>query len=233
VELHERTAPVGVDDEDATLARLLRALADHHRRRLLDRLRDTPGLTQGALAGGFTLSRQALSKHLAVLEAAELVVTRWRGREKLHYLNPQPLEALPARWVTTSARDHDKAIATLKRALDGPHAPAPRGDALARLLAAAPALDGSRIATAQDLAVARRYLEGTAEAVRLIVERLPADGGRTPPAGGGFSIAGHLWHLADVEEFGWAQRLPRLLAESKPRLPGVDGDRLAVERRYH
>ena len=102
---------------DDDIDRLLRALSDATRRRLLDRLRDSPGLTQGQLAEGFTQSRQALSKHLAALEAVDLVVPVWRGREKLHYLNPVPLQALPARWVTTTAREHSAALSALQRAL--------------------------------------------------------------------------------------------------------------------
>ena len=78
--------------DDAALDRLLRALGDATRRRLLDRLRDQPGATLSALGEGFALSRQAISKHLQVLAAADLVVTLWRGREKLHYLNPVPLD---------------------------------------------------------------------------------------------------------------------------------------------
>jgi len=103
---------------DDSIDRLLRALSDATRRSLLDRLRDAPGLTLGELGSGFTQSRQALSKHLAVLEAAELVVTLWRGREKLHYLNPVPLQDLPARWVTTTAREHSAALSALKKALE-------------------------------------------------------------------------------------------------------------------
>ena len=78
-----------------------------------------PGITLSALADGFALSRQAVSKHLAVLEAADLVVTLWRGREKLHYLNPVPLQALPTRWVTTSAQAHTAALLALQQALAG------------------------------------------------------------------------------------------------------------------
>jgi DNA-binding transcriptional ArsR family regulator len=104
-----------MNDDD--IDRLLRALSDATRRHLLDRLRDAPGLTQGELADSFPQSRQALSKHLAALEAVDLVVTVWRGREKLHYLNPVPLQALPARWVTTTAREHSAALAALQRAL--------------------------------------------------------------------------------------------------------------------
>jgi len=102
------------DDE---LDTLLLALGDATRRRLLDRLQGNPGLTLSALIDGFGQSRQALSKHLALLAAADLVVTVWRGREKLHYLNPVPLQALPARWVTSSAREHSAALAALQRAL--------------------------------------------------------------------------------------------------------------------
>ncbi len=105
-------------DEHA-LDRLLRALGDATRRRLLDRLRDSPGLTLSALGEGFALSRQAISKHLAVLAAADLVVTLWRGREKLHYLNPVPLQALPSRWVTADARAHSAALLALQQALAG------------------------------------------------------------------------------------------------------------------
>ncbi len=217
---------------------LLRALADATRRGLLDRLRDTPGLTLGERAAG-----QALSKHLVVLEAAELVVPVWRGREKLHYLNPVPLQALPQRWVTPG--QHGSALAALQQALQ----PAPAagqsaraGDAavvgpkmagsIAALLLASPGLAGTAIVSQAELQAARQWLAGTADAVRRIAETLPRTAGYVQPPGGGFSIVAHLWHLADLEELGWAVRFERLLAERRPRLPGVDGDRLAVERRY-
>lgn len=206
---------------DEPIDRLLRALADATRRQLLDRLRDHPGLTLGELAAGHALTRQALSKHLATLEAAELVVPVWRGREKLHYLNPQPLQALPERWI--GKREHGMAMAALHRAL-APEVPPPTGDPLATLLLAA--------LPAAGLAAARPYLAATADAARQLIDALPPHGGRVPPAEGGFSIAEHLWHLADIEELGWAPRFERLWAETRPRLPGVDGDRLAVERDY-
>ena len=104
---------------EQALDSLLHALGDATRRRLLDRLRDAPGLSLSALADGFALSRQAISKHLAVLAAADLVVTVWRGREKLHDLNPVPLQALPARWVTTTARAHSAALLALQQAMQG------------------------------------------------------------------------------------------------------------------
>jgi len=216
---------------DEATDRLLRALADTTRRGLLDRLRDAPGLTLGELGSGFAQSRQALSKHLAVLEAAELVVTLWRGREKLHYLNPVPLQDLPARWVTTTAREHNAALAALNRALAPSRQAAAQADPIAALLAAA-APTPSRVATLQALSEARAYLAGTADAVRALAAALPATAGYALPAGGGFSLGAQLWHLADIEELGWVPRFERVLAETRPRLPGVDGDRLAVERRY-
>lgn len=215
--------------------RLLKALADATRRSLLDRLRDRPGLTLGELAAGFASTRQALSKHLVTLEAAHLVVTLWRGREKLHYLNPLPLQALPARWVTTTARETGAALSALRQALQPQAATKPsRHDAVASALEGAPdvRLDGTAITDLDTLQAARHYLAGTADAVRRLIETMAPDQGRAPAAGGGFSLVQHLWHLADIEELGWAQRCERLLTEARPRLAGVDGDRLAVERRY-
>ena len=220
--------------DDNKTDRLLRALADSTRRSLLDRLRDQPGLTQGMLGSGLALTRQALSKHLAALEAAELVVTRWRGREKLHFLNPLPLQLLPQRWVTTTQREHEAALAALKVALHAPPTSRDLRDPVVALLAApaSDALDGRRIAGAGALAAAHAYLQGTADAVRTIAATLPAAGGYAKPPDGRFSIAEHLQHLADIEELGWAPRFERLLAETRPRLPNVDGDRLAVQRDY-
>jgi DNA-binding transcriptional ArsR family regulator len=220
-------------NDEAAMDRLLRALADTSRRGLLDRLRDRPGLTLGELGAGFAFTRQALSKHLAALEVAELVIAVWRGREKLHYLNPVPLQALPARWVTTSSREHNAALSALSKALskDGPAAPRTIGGPAAQL-AAGPGLDGTAVRTVEQLAAARAYLEGSAGAVRALLDALPADAGYDKPAGGGFSLAEHLQHLADIETLGWRVRFERLLAETKPRLAGVDGDRLAIERRY-
>jgi DNA-binding transcriptional ArsR family regulator len=220
--------------DDNKTDRLLRALADSTRRSLLDRLRDQPGLTQGMLGSGLALTRQALSKHLAALEAAELVVTRWRGREKLHFLNPLPLQMLPQRWVTTTQGEHEAALAALKVALHAPPTSRDLHDPVVALLAAAPddVLDGRRIHGAGALAAARLYLRGTADAMRAIAAVLPAAGGYAKPPDGRFSIAEHLQHLADIEELGWAPRFERLLAETRPRLPNVDGDRLAAQRDY-
>ena len=364
--------------DDAALDRLLRALGDATRRRLLDRLRDQPGSTLSALGGGFALSRQAISKHLAVLAAADLVVTLWRGREKLHYLNPVPLQALPARWVTGDAQAHAAALQALQT---GPAAwcrPDRRGTGrraseragatwgtavsvppnptrvLSSVLAAAPgqvwasvchsgfigsylgaslpAADlgstplpaaplrgvlaggalltvqvtnrmppsslslclrspagdqllhlsisacgaGSRLtlthqplpaADAADQAVpvapeprpdlarqlalppppqwlaglpdddaavqaAAQYLAGTAQLVAWLRLEMAAGQGYWQPAGGGFSLVQHVWHLADVEQHGWSRRFTLLRRQAGAVLPGVDGDRLATEGRY-
>lgn len=222
--------------DDTHLDLTLRALADATRRALLDRLRDTPGLTLSALIDGFPQSRQGLSKHVAMLEEAELVVPLWRGREKLHYLNPAPLQALPARWVTSSAREDAKALSALREAIgagkDG--AAAVRGDRIAALLAQppSPSLTGQPVTQRDALAAARDYLGDTAQALRLLLATLPADRGYDKPRDGSFSLAEHVWHLADLETLGWQPRFARILAEDRPRLPGVDGDRLAVEGRY-
>lgn len=75
------------------------ALADRTRRHLLDSLYAHPGQTVNDLCGQFTMTRQGASKHLRILEEAELVVTRWKGREKLHYLNPVPVRSIYQRWI--------------------------------------------------------------------------------------------------------------------------------------
>ena len=78
---------------------VFRALADPGRRALLDRLFAAGGQTLGQLAAGMPMTRQAVAKHLAILEAANLVSIHWRGREKLHYLNPVPIGDIVQRWV--------------------------------------------------------------------------------------------------------------------------------------
>jgi DNA-binding transcriptional ArsR family regulator len=83
----------------AWVEEVFKALADPTRRELLDELFRRDGQTLGALAGRFTMTRVAVAKHLRVLEAAGLVATRRRGREKLHYLNPVPIRLIHDRWV--------------------------------------------------------------------------------------------------------------------------------------
>ena len=97
---------------------VFKALADRTRRRLLDRLFAENGQTLGELCGQLDMTRQAVTKHLVVLEAANLVVTVWRGREKLHYLNPEPIEAIADRWIGKYERRRVRALRDLKQALE-------------------------------------------------------------------------------------------------------------------
>jgi len=97
---------------------VFKALADASRRLLLDRLRARNGQTLGELAGTIDMSRQAVTKHLAVLEEANLVVTISRGREKLHYLNPAPIHDIARRWIAEYEKTRVAALADLKRALE-------------------------------------------------------------------------------------------------------------------
>jgi DNA-binding transcriptional ArsR family regulator/uncharacterized protein YndB with AHSA1/START domain len=97
---------------------VFKALADANRRRLLDRLNERNGQTLRELCAGLGMARQSVSKHLAVLEAANLVSTTRQGREKHHFLNPQPINAIAERWMTRYDRARAGALADLKRALE-------------------------------------------------------------------------------------------------------------------
>jgi len=97
---------------------VFKALADSHRRALLDRLYDADGRTLGELCDGMSMSRQAVSKHLAVLEGAGLLVTHRIGREKFHYLNPLPIREIGDRWIARYTQRRIAAVAALKRALE-------------------------------------------------------------------------------------------------------------------
>jgi DNA-binding transcriptional ArsR family regulator len=93
---------------------VFKALADESRRELLDRLRADNGQTLGDLCARLDMSRQAVSKHLAILEAANLVATVRRGREKLHYLNPVPIHEIGERWIGKFERSRLQALSELK-----------------------------------------------------------------------------------------------------------------------
>ena len=95
-----------------------RALADPSRRLLLDRLNEHSGQTLRELCAGLDMARQSVSKHLAVLESANLVTTVRRGREKLHYLNAAPINELSERWINRYDQQRVLALADLKRALE-------------------------------------------------------------------------------------------------------------------
>ncbi|MER5883977.1 metalloregulator ArsR/SmtB family transcription factor [Streptomyces sp. NPDC001941] len=99
---------------------VFKALADPSRRRLLDRLRARDGQTLQELCAGLDMARQSVSKHLAVLERAQLVTAVRRGREKLHYLNAAPIDAITERWISRFDRARVDALADLKRALEQP-----------------------------------------------------------------------------------------------------------------
>jgi len=97
---------------------VFKALADPSRRLLLDRLNARNGQSLRELSDGLAMSRQSVTKHLAVLEAAALVTTLRQGREKLHYLNAAPINEIAERWITRYDRDRVEALADLKRALE-------------------------------------------------------------------------------------------------------------------
>ncbi|KAA0893119.1 helix-turn-helix transcriptional regulator [Pusillimonas sp. ANT_WB101] len=104
---------------DLSIDRVFKALADSGRRRLLDQLHAENGQTLTALCACMNMTRQAVTQHLQLLEAANLVVVVWRGREKLHYLNPVPLHAVYARWVQKFERSHLDLLHDLKNQLEG------------------------------------------------------------------------------------------------------------------
>ena len=97
---------------------MFKALADPSRRKLLDQLHSHNGQTLGELSEHLDITRQAVAKHLAILETAELVTTVWRGREKLHYLNPVPLQEIHDRWIKKYERSRLRALSELKRGLE-------------------------------------------------------------------------------------------------------------------
>lgn len=103
-----------MDAED----KVFKALADRSRRRLLDRLRADNGQALGQLCAHLNMTRQAGTKHLAVLEEANLVAVIWRGREKLHFLTPVPIHQIARRWIGQFERGRLQLLAELKRRLE-------------------------------------------------------------------------------------------------------------------
>jgi DNA-binding transcriptional ArsR family regulator len=112
---------VGVTGRAKDSDLLFKALADDTRRELLDRLNAKDGQTLGGLCAHLDMSRQAASQHLDILRAANLVATVRRGREKLHFLNPVPLQEIYDRWIRKFERSRLKAMIDLKRRLEGTH----------------------------------------------------------------------------------------------------------------
>ena len=97
---------------------VFKALADASRRSLLDRLHARNGRTLNDLCDGLAMTRQAVTKHLAILEPANLVTTFRNGREKLHYLNPAPIHQIGERWIRKFERGKLTALSEFKRQLE-------------------------------------------------------------------------------------------------------------------
>jgi DNA-binding transcriptional ArsR family regulator len=102
-----------------SLDAVFRALADPVRRQLLDSLHARNGQTLGELCDGHEMTRQAVTKHLGILEDANLVVTLKQGREKLHYLNPVPIHDIAERWIGKYERSRLDVLSKLKKNLEG------------------------------------------------------------------------------------------------------------------
>jgi DNA-binding transcriptional ArsR family regulator len=102
----------------ADVDKVFKALAAPERRLLLDRLRADNGQTLSQLCLHLDMTRQAVTRHLNLLEEAALVVTIWRGREKLHYLNPVPIHEIAERWIGKYERGRLRALAELKSKLE-------------------------------------------------------------------------------------------------------------------
>ncbi|HET9137266.1 MAG TPA: winged helix-turn-helix domain-containing protein [Candidatus Kapabacteria bacterium] len=98
--------------------KIFKALADKSRRKLLDSLFKKNGQTLGDLCEYLDMSRQAVTKHLNLLEEADLIITKWQGREKLHYLNPVPIHHIYERWIGKYERHRLDALSDLKKQLE-------------------------------------------------------------------------------------------------------------------
>lgn len=104
--------------EDEAVNDVFRALADPTRRALLDSLFARNGQTLGEMCEGLAMTRQAVTKHLTLLEDANLVASVKRGRERLHFLNPVPIHEIGERWISKYERGRLDALADLKKALE-------------------------------------------------------------------------------------------------------------------
>jgi DNA-binding transcriptional ArsR family regulator len=97
---------------------VFKALADPTRRELLDRLFEKNGQALGELCDRLAMSRQAVAKHLKILEEANLVAVIWTGREKLHYLNPVPIHEIAQRWLGKFEQGRLRMLSELKQRLE-------------------------------------------------------------------------------------------------------------------
>lgn len=107
-----------LEKERDPLDPVFRALADQHRRKILDVLRDQPGVNLATLTEHFAMSRIGVMKHLAILESAGLVLSRKVGREKRLYLNALPLQAIADRWVSEFGQAWARGLDDWKRSLE-------------------------------------------------------------------------------------------------------------------
>ena len=105
----------------SVMDKVFKALADETRRQLLDRLHADNGQTLGQLCEHLAMTRQAVTKHLVLLEEANLVATVRRGREKLHYLNPVPIHDIADRWIGKFERSRLQTLSDLKKNLEADH----------------------------------------------------------------------------------------------------------------
>jgi DNA-binding transcriptional ArsR family regulator len=99
--------------------KVFKALADSSRRKLLDRLYESNGQTLTALCKGLEMTRQAVTQHLGILEAANLVTVIWRGREKFYYINPVPVQEIYERWIRKFERQRLSALHRFKIKMEG------------------------------------------------------------------------------------------------------------------
>ena len=97
---------------------VFKALADSSRRKLLDRLRQNNGQTLGELCDGLEMTRQAVAKHLRVLRKGDLVSWRREGRERLHFINPVPINEIAERWISKFEQPRLQALSKLKKNLE-------------------------------------------------------------------------------------------------------------------
>lgn len=97
---------------------LFKALADPSRRKLMDLLHANDGQTLNQLCEELSMTRQGVTQHLNLLESANVVTTVWRGREKLHFLNPVPLQQIYERWIAKFEKPRLKALSDLKKRLE-------------------------------------------------------------------------------------------------------------------
>jgi|SRR5215831_6068712 len=98
---------------------VFKALADPSRRKLLDRLRHRNGQTLGELCAGLNMTRQAVAKHLRILRKANLVSWKREGRERIHFINPVPINEIAERWISKFEIPRLEALSRLKRKLEG------------------------------------------------------------------------------------------------------------------